>query len=790
MSAFWIQPLESVLDAVVTRAWGRHACCAVSLCAGSILSSAPEASFSFVGPEVLKLDWATRSLNVADFNNDGLNDLAVVNNDLAQIELLYQRESAAVVTQAKTRLNRNRWQPQLEDAGFEREGITIGYPVFDLSVGDLNGDGWADIAYTAREVPLTIRYQDEGGHWTQTHEFDDFEALGWGNTLEIADLDGDGRTELVVIAADALRVFRQNAQGQLGEPELYYLTGDNPFNLLLEDLTEDGRVDLLYISANGDQSLALREQLADGGFGPERRFVFERPVRSVKALPRGTAGALSFCAVDSRSGGVEFFRLQQGQAVIDGSGFSAAQPEVYPILKKGRASARYAFGDVDGDGQEDLLVANASAAELGLFLKQGRGFGTAQRFPSFSEISSMTCGHFFDDARDKIVLISAAEKTVGVSHLNERGRIVFPRQLPMGEGKPLVCQAVDLDADGYDELAVVSEAKGGMTLTLLRPADRGASVGEWTVLARTLLHGVKRKPSAIRMLDIFADGRRGLMVFVPREAPVLLVADPTDAFEFAELGKHSTIRESLLKGVQPSQLSVFDVDADGVNELVVGRTGYARALRVRAGELEMVDQFNARRGDELVSAVVPVYAQGALAQVAFYVESAGEFQFLEPDADGVFRYRMTQTAGKIKLSQWRRLTGRSAQAEYIFAGADCFWRLPASSDVWTREVIDRYETALKDVQYSYLECADFDRDGRADLVAIDGKNHVAEILVQNQSNWGSRMFWQVFEQNLHYQGRTGGRVEPREVLVADLTGDGKLDLALLVHDRVLIYPQR
>jgi hypothetical protein len=31
--------------------------------------------------------------------------------------------------------------------------------------------------------------------------------------------------------------------------------------------------------------------------------------------------------------------------------------------------------------------------------------------------------------------------------------------------------------------------------------------------------------------------------------------------------------------------------------------------------------------------------------------------------------------------------------------------------------------------------------------------------------------------------------EPREALVVDLTGDGKNDLAIVVHDRILVYPQ-
>ena len=31
--------------------------------------------------------------------------------------------------------------------------------------------------------------------------------------------------------------------------------------------------------------------------------------------------------------------------------------------------------------------------------------------------------------------------------------------------------------------------------------------------------------------------------------------------------------------------------------------------------------------------------------------------------------------------------------------------------------------------------------------------------------------------------------EPREVVVGDVTGDGLSDVVLLVHDRVLVYPQ-
>lgn len=772
------------------RTYLNYVFCGTAAMVAATLTAVGPASFSFDGPEVLKLDWGTRALNVSDVNEDGLNDLVVVNNDTAQIDILYQLAEDAVAGSGKTQLNRNRWEPQIEDARFEREGITIGFPVFDLSVGDLNGDGRDDLAYSAREVPLTIRYQNESGNWTETDKFDSFEALGWTNTVKISDVDGDGSAELVVIAADALRVFHQDEHGHLGEADLYYVTGENPFNLIIEDVTDDGLKDVLYITSSGDQSLALREQLADGGFGPERRFIFDRPVRAVRAMPRLGEAPLTLCSVDSRSGGLEFFSLKKAQGVEEVSGFSGEQPEVYPIFKKRRSPASYALGDLNGNGQQDLLVANPMSAEFVLFLKDADRFQSSQTFPSFSGVSSMASGHFYKDDRDTVVVVSAGEQAMGVSRIDKSGRLSFPSQLTIGEGVPLVCAAVDLDEDGYDELALVSEQKGEMALTLARPSSRKDEDSEWVVLSRTVLDGVKRKPTVIREVAIFEENRRGLMVFVPREAPVLLFIDEIDGVVLEEVASSSTIRESLLKDIQPAQVSVFDVDGDGANELVVGRSGYARALRVNGDVLEMVDQFNARRGEDEVSAVVPLYDGKQVQHVVFYVEAAGEFQILERDEDGVFRYRTTVDSGKIRLSEWHRVEGSQGGDEFILAGEDRFWRLPAQANVWTRLTEDSYETDIEDVHYSYVEGADFDADGQFDLLAVDGQNHVVEILVKQTSSWESRMFWEIFEQNLHYQGRTGSNVEPREVVCADLTGNGKLDFAFLVHDRILFYSQK
>jgi hypothetical protein len=750
------------------------------------------ASFGFSEPKVLKLDWSTRSLQVSDLDGDGLMDMAVINNDTAQIELLYQRNEASQRSESKRSLQRNRWVPELEDAGFDAEKLTIGFPMFDLGVGDLNGDGLVDLAYTARDVPLTVRFQGDNGQWLETQEFDGFDALGWNSTLKVLDVDGDERVEIVLLTADSVRVFSQREDGQLLEDDVYFLTGENPFNLELVDVTGDGLAELCYITTEGQQSLVMREQLSEGGFGAERRFTLERPVRMYAPLGASKGQPMSLVSVDSRSGTLEFFELLRAQSELGELPLEGVQAQVYPVFKKVQEGARYAFGDLNGDGEDDLQVANPAGAELMVFLKENGRFSASKRFPTFSAISSLTAGRFFDTERDALVALSRDEKTIGLSQYDRSGRVSFPRLLEIGSGEPLVCEAVDLDEDGYDELALVNESKGVMQLVIAKPAQRHKVSSEWEVVLQMDLDGVRRKPTSLRTLDIFGERGAGLMLFVPREAPVLLAPklDAAEAYDLELVGERSSVRESFLKGIEPVQVSVVDVDGDAVAELVVARTGFARAIRFSAGNLEMIDQYNARRSSDEVAAVIPAVDASGVRGLVLYVPKEGELQFLSRDKDGVLRYRHSEQVGSMAVSGWSRFAGVGRREDtYLLYGEDRFWYFAAHADSWSQEVSASYETDLEDVYFSHVAAGDFDADGRIDLVAVDGNEHVVQILVGSGDGVKNLMYWEIFEQNMHYQGRTGGKLEPRQTITADLNGDGRLDFAFLVHDRIIIYLQ-
>ena len=74
--------------------------------------------------------------------------------------------------------------------------------------------------------------------------------------------------------------------------------------------------------------------------------------------------------------------------------------------------------------------------------------------------------------------------------------------------------------------------------------------------------------------------------------------------------------------------------------------------------------------------------------------------------------------------------------------------------------------------------------GHADSIALRLACH--DPAVHRKLVPGDR--WQVFEQHT-FRGADNALPEPRECVVADVTGDGKNDLIVLVHDRILVYPQ-
>ena len=111
------------------------------------------------------------------------------------------------------------------------------------------------------------------------------------------------------------------------------------------------------------------------------------------------------------------------------------------------------------------------------------------------------------------------------------------------------------------------------------------------------------------------------------------------------------------------------------------------------------------------------------------------------------------------------------------------------SEAWELKELDGYETSIKDGHLNDVISGDLDNDGRKDLVFLEtAKNYLDLVIFNSDHKLLPANRWQVFEERT-FRSRRSDLPEPREAVVADMTGDGKSDLVVLVHDRILLYPQ-
>ena len=68
------------------------------------------------------------------------------------------------------------------------------------------------------------------------------------------------------------------------------------------------------------------------------------------------------------------------------------------------------------------------------------------------------------------------------------------------------------------------------------------------------------------------------------------------------------------------------------------------------------------------------------------------------------------------------------------------------------------------------------------------KNYLDIVDFNSHHKLVPAMRWQVFEEHT-FRDDSNAVPEPREALVSDVTGDGKNDLIVVVHDRILVYPR-
>lgn len=765
--------------------------------------------YGFQEMEIVKLDWGIKDLRIADFNGDGRNDIAIVNNRKARIELLIQKETIGPdetdVAVEPDDMDVNAITPPTR---FARESIAVSQKLHSLVTGDLNSDGLIDLAFYGEPKGLYVILQNADGagsgkpnslSWMTRKKIPISDGLLTSSVLVCADLNGDGADDLALGGRDGVYIVLQKDGGSLAEP-VKYPTSGRTLSVQIGDLNGDSINDLVLVTSDAEKPVHVRFGLKTGQLGPQVQFFIERPF-AIKLADIDDSVGDEMLIVDSLSGRLIGYKLAaETRMDVD-------WPILFYPLASGQEDAKrdLAIGDFDGDGLIDVTITDPGPAELILY-KQTAGIGLAEpvRFPAFADITSISAADIDDDGRTELGVLSVKEKVIGLSEF-ENDRLSFPRPLAL-TGEPVAMELADIDGDGKTDCLYISKDGNG-TRTLraiynLAAAETNASDSGVNETALALeLKKLTSNPAGLKVFDADQDGLQDVLIFVTYESPILVRQIEKNRFEVVDSAQSQS---SLIKEASLRSIALADVDAKAGLELLVAQKSFARSLVFSEGRnWSVIDQYNAKRGTENeISAVAAFDIDGDdpadRPAILLLDGRKGQLQILRAGSDKTYRVDKQIDVGKWNAAThlkmlFASLTGGEVKSLMLFDSEKFAILTPPGDDNIAEHLAQQfsYETKIKDAAYGNFTVGDINSDGRPDIVMVDYKRNHIEILALDAGKPLVAMRFKVFEQKSYRAARNRSKVsvEPRELKVADVTGDGRNDLVTVIHDRIIIYPQ-
>lgn len=755
--------------------------------------------FGFTGPEIFPIDAGTGFLRSADLDGDGRNDLLLVNNARSRITLLYNQTGQTNAPTRKVVSGRRDVNELPADARFRVESISSEKRISSLVVDDLNGDRRPDLAYYGEPKELVVQFNGGTNTWSAPRRFDLTDGINSANALTAGDINGDNLPDLLLLAEKHIHIVPQKPDHSLGEPEKLPYTGTVKAVQVL-DVNGDGRNDLLLVNWDHPNPFRFRLQDATGQLGPEIHLTLP-PVRAFWAEDLDRDKRTEFVTVAAKSGRATVSNVQRKPAEAIAGALGDGQFSVLPLPRSDKSRRGLAWADVNGDRLQDLLVADPEGGQLLVYTQQADGsLSTPRTFPAFSGVTDMAVLDWDKDGMPEAFLLSPDEKQVGLASVERSGRLAFPKPLPL-PGRPLAMAVGEIQA-AQPVLAVITEREDKRTRD---NKPESVTIRELVLLGpdlkprtQALSESFKGSPSTLAFHDADQDGLTDLVLLIPYEKIKILrrLNEARDGRSFEEIDVNPPGG-----AVDNPWLAVADADADGRNELLLAQKNFVRAvvLQGTSGDatswnFTVRDQINGASSSSRIvgAAAVPVPDSKSPALFLFDADRKA-LTVCTRNASGVWQ------AGRnlpLPVTDFTALMPLSIQSSNAIPNAVGFlgangvaWKRLAG-ETWEMTELDGYETPIKDGFLHDVVSGDLNQDGRQDLVFLETSQAYVDLVTfeaPHQLVPANR--WQVFEERTFRQRRPMDSPEPREALVMDLTGDGKPDLALLVHDRVLVYPQ-
>jgi hypothetical protein len=300
---------------------------------------------------------------------------------------------------------------------------------------------------------------------------------------------------------------------------------------------------------------------------------------------------------------------------------------------------------------------------------------------------------------------------------------------------------------------------------------------------------VRRAPSSVVPADVDQDGAVDLLLLTPGE-PMVMVQGASGAGDLTVLTDKQMPQFGLVQAAGPDNSALLDIDGDGRDELLIADSNFVRAARFDAnGGWRVVEQVTDPERRASFTALTVMHDGDGQRLVAADKSSRRLVMFERDDTGAWDVADRVRVSGVEPASIYSGAFSGDGQPNILVLSSDAMGIVRLAGDRIAMQPIGSWR-ADSDRRLDHdLESGDLNSDGFTDLVVLDAGEKMASILTfTKERQLLHATEFEVFQTRLFEQERQSD-LQPSLAIITDLTGDGADDLVIVVHDRIIVYPQ-